>query len=621
MARSTVTYSPEDNKLRLYVGRVPRDEYERLRAAGFISTPKQDCDFVTTWTPRREDLAREYLEDDEDVGDEDYSPEERAADRAERFSGYRDKRAAEAGVSADTFEAGPAAFGHQSQARAERQARRHDRHRTYAVSQWSKAEYWQERTASVIAHALHRSSPAVRRGRILTLEAEQRKHLNELAEAVKRWETWQKIAACDDPAKQTEFATRYAGNLGSSGLDYQHPRRPEQRKTSLYSLLTDPQDPITGAEACAMWLDGRHPDGPAHEGGYYDRWAKHFELRLTYERAMLAADGGTVTTAEIEPGGWIRPSQRDRQIGRAHTNAEGWSQVLRVFKSPATGRVTSVQVMGDDRYLNDPKVKPRTINVERLGEDAYRPPTDEERAKFTEAQNQQKAAAKASKPKAVPIINPTDEDAEKLQGLWNAAEKASHDSSEMRRYGRIYTEYKPSTVRRMTQAQYSDASKGAYAHCTTAVVSERLTKSGRVEVFKIRRCHSDGMTYGADRVIVLTDKPRAAIPWQAVEEAKAKQPSAEKLFPRMAEIDALTRLSWRVDESDREGWALWCDATYAGLVESRSMSQFGFTDFGRQKWAEYQQIIADGGTPGEHGTTYSLSAVAAARSASQPVTA
>jgi hypothetical protein len=64
----SATYCPEDNKLRLYVGRVPRDEYETLRAAGFKSTPKQDCDFVAIWTPEREDIARDYLENGEDTG-------------------------------------------------------------------------------------------------------------------------------------------------------------------------------------------------------------------------------------------------------------------------------------------------------------------------------------------------------------------------------------------------------------------------------------------------------------------------------------------------------------------------------------------------------------------------
>ena len=42
---NSATYCPEDDKLRLYVGRVPRDEYEALRAEGWQSTAKQDCDF------------------------------------------------------------------------------------------------------------------------------------------------------------------------------------------------------------------------------------------------------------------------------------------------------------------------------------------------------------------------------------------------------------------------------------------------------------------------------------------------------------------------------------------------------------------------------------------------
>lgn len=54
---ATATYCPEDNKLRLYCGRVPRDDYVALRSLGFQSTPKQDCDFVAVWTPYREDAA------------------------------------------------------------------------------------------------------------------------------------------------------------------------------------------------------------------------------------------------------------------------------------------------------------------------------------------------------------------------------------------------------------------------------------------------------------------------------------------------------------------------------------------------------------------------------------
>ncbi len=35
------TYSPEDNKLRLYVGRVPREEFLKLRAEGWTTLHKQ----------------------------------------------------------------------------------------------------------------------------------------------------------------------------------------------------------------------------------------------------------------------------------------------------------------------------------------------------------------------------------------------------------------------------------------------------------------------------------------------------------------------------------------------------------------------------------------------------
>lgn len=178
------TYSPEDNKLRLYVGRVPRDEYEALRAEGWTSTPKQGCDFVATWTPERRDRALSYSEV---IEDEDQSPEDRAADRAERFSGYRDKREGEATGHADRYDAGPSAHGFQNASKAGRSAARHDRIADRATDAWSKAEYWQQRTAGVIAHALYASRPDVRMGRILELEADFRRLSKREDEHGKQW--------------------------------------------------------------------------------------------------------------------------------------------------------------------------------------------------------------------------------------------------------------------------------------------------------------------------------------------------------------------------------------------------------------------------------------------------
>lgn len=533
MATSTVTYCPEDNKIRLYVGRVPRDEYERLRAAGFTSTPKQECDFVATWTPSREDLTREYLGDDEDIGDEDYSPEERAADRAERFGEYRDKRAAEAGASADAFEAGPSAFGHQNRARAERQAARHDRKRVYAVSQWAKAEYWQERTASVIGHALHKSSPSVRRGRILTLEAEQRKHEAGREEHRRYYEGWQRIAdmpgadellPMDDEGRYADTSRMNAAqriaytmaNAGSYRLAIRHPDSEAANAAaqklhgqywngfSAYDFLTDnefcgvPFRRLTPREYAALYLaTATNPED------YGKRWSEHYEFRLTYERAMLAAEGGSAAEVEMEAGGWVR-------VGSTRTHrhliaVDGWAQVLKVNRSPVTKRITSVVVHGRDPFgYADPgegqKIREILLNIERAGENAYRAPTDEERAAFQTA----KKAAKKAKP-TISLINPTDVDAEKLQALLNqqAADYA-------RSKGREPSE--PREVKRMTQAEFSRFSgpDGYYA------VKE--FKFGEI-VFKCRRKRVGFTDYNAaESVIVLTDKPQKPLPagWDAV---------------------------------------------------------------------------------------------------------
>jgi hypothetical protein len=56
----TATYSPEDNKLRLYSStRLDREIYARVRGAGFIYAPKQELFVAPMWTPEREDLLIE----------------------------------------------------------------------------------------------------------------------------------------------------------------------------------------------------------------------------------------------------------------------------------------------------------------------------------------------------------------------------------------------------------------------------------------------------------------------------------------------------------------------------------------------------------------------------------
>jgi hypothetical protein len=514
------TYSPEDNKLRLYVGRVPRDEYEKLRAEGWTSTPKQNCDFVATWTPQRRNTALEYAEI---IEDEDMGPEERAADRAERFGEYRDKRTSEATGHADRYDAGPSAHGFQSAARAERAAARHDRIGNHACDAWSKAEYWQRRTAGVIDHALHKSSPAVRMGRIKELEALIRKHESEVEERRTRFHNWQKIAAITEPEKQTALAIKYSG-IGLWWSEYKHPRK--DKKSSLWSLLTDEQDPITGAEAAAFYLSD-HSEPKAD-----DAWSLHYRLRLAYENQMLESQGGRAAFVEMVPGGRI-----------------GGKLIMKVNKSNATGRVVSVN-------LKVPKVGPGwhykisnvtgtdyallQMDTERLPTDAYRPPTAEDLAELEMTKEVTKAAAPKKDP--CPLVNPTDADAERLQALWNERAKVRYDAQEGRKYMK---EHQPSTVCKITQAVYSAASKGSYARAETRQVcrdgelvsqssnmysSERAERAKRIgpPVCSVRITSSDSDQWPyVKRVIILTDKPQKPLP-KEVWEKYSPEPAAPK---------------------------------------------------------------------------------------------
>lgn len=476
------TYCPEDNKLRLYIGRVPREEYLKLRDAGWKALHKQreagGGDFVAHWTPERRDTALEYAGI---IEDEDMGPEERAADRAERFGVYRDKRTDEAAGRADTYDAGPSVHGYQSQARAERAAARHDRIAARACDAWSKAEYWQRRTAGVIAHALHICSPSVRMGRIKELEADLRRH---------------------------------------------------------------------------------------EKAGREDDWTTHYRLRLAYENQMLEAQGGRAGVVEMEVGGtWLG------------------GVIAKINKSSTTGRVVSVQVVVPAvsgwhyRVSNVPGTAYALaqFETERAKPESYQVPTDASRAKLAEFEQAKREPSEAYRAKVppCPLVNPTDEDAEKIQAIWNQSYST---------YARE-TEGMP-TVLRCTQAVYSANAKGSFARVETAELTGgafRLRNSHSMRardfpaVAKVRAC--------GYRVVVLTDKPQKPMP-AAVWHDPRPGVIAE-LETEFAALDAAVRLDWLPEGKD-PARGLLERADMVGLVYISSMTQFGFSDLGHT-WAKAQR--------------------------------
>lgn len=497
------TYSPEDNKLRLYVGRVPRAEYEQLRAEGWQALHKQreagGGDFAAVWTPSRYQTALKYsggIVEDEDMG-----PAERAADRAERFSGYREKRIDEATGHADKYDAGPSAHGFQSEARAEKAAARHDRIGDRACDAWDKAEYWQRRTAGVISHALHLSSPSVRMGRIKTIEADMRKAVSEHLEAVKWLERWSKEGLTHEQAvKFANYDHVHLPRKEGDRPDFPHNPTAYDALTNSHSSLYAPRTLAEVVEA----VKAAHTRAEAH----WQKWIAHYTLRLAYENQMIEAQGGRAASLEIEVGGTF--------CGKV---------IAKVNKSNATGRVVSVHVLDArvDGWVSRASNVPgtayalRQLDTERAAPDAYKAPTDESRAKLAEFETAKKAHAKATKATKTPcpIINPTDADAERLQALWN--EEARAKCSEW-----VRKDFRPSTVRRITQATYSEASKGTYARAYTS----KLCPGGKQEptnynyngslgdpVCQIRATYGDGNTTNkADSVVILTDKPQKPLP-------------------------------------------------------------------------------------------------------------
>lgn len=347
---STATYSPDDNKLRFYAPtRLSEADYATIREAGFAWAPKQGLFVAGMWTPDREDLLLKWAGE---IEDEDKTLEERAEERAERFEGYEDSRRDEAEAArkavdriADGIPMGqPILVGHHSERHARRDAERIQNGMARAVKAWDTAEYWKHRAARAIHHARYKELPAVRARRIKGIEADRRKMEKQKAEAkyaLRFWTGPVPITHTKTGEKQIleiieanrETIARLLGNdCRLSGLkvaktEFGNP--PQVTQWDAWDCLRPDGDryrncPSVTVEHCrdvALRVYPRRVDR-------CDRWLAHYDRRLEYERAMLAAEGGTVADKTgPEKGGacrcWASPSG-------------GWSLIQKVNKVSVT---------------------------------------------------------------------------------------------------------------------------------------------------------------------------------------------------------------------------------------------------------------------------------------------
>lgn len=342
------TYSPDDNKLRLYPeARLPKDEYDQVKAAGFRWAPKQELFVAPMWTPEREDMLLAMAGE---IEDEDTSLVERAEERAERFGDYSASRRDEADAAHKAVDAicehiplgQPILVGHHSERRARRDAEKIENGMRKAIRLWDTAEYWKSRAAGALSHAKYKERPDVRARRIKGIEADQRKSERSKAEAEHGLRFWNGQCTHTDKAtgEKKPFEIIEANRekichlLGASSALH------------FYAVVKD-------GHYFSGW-DVLRPDGDRYEAcpsmtvaelqavalGHYqrciaraDRWLAHYANRLAYERAMLAEDGGLAADGiQFEAGGTV------------NVRRWGWKTILRVNKR--AGQVLSLTVTG-----------------------------------------------------------------------------------------------------------------------------------------------------------------------------------------------------------------------------------------------------------------------------------
>lgn len=323
----TATYSPDDNKLRLYASaRLDDATYQRVKAAGFRWAPKQELFVAPQWTPSRADLLTKLCGE---IGDEDVSLVGRAEQRAERFDEFSDKRASDATRARDAVKqladgipfGQPILVGHHSERKARKHAQQIENGMRHAVRMWETSDYWTRRAAGALSHAKYLERVDVRARRIKKIEADLRKVQRNHDDAAKQVKAWD----LDGLTQQRAAMIAGFSHLSMCFTLAEYPRAlpvsQYEGDKSLWSALNDGIVTPEQAKALAVASCQRVQR-------WAGRWIEHYTLRLSYERAMLNAQGGTVADKTgPEKGGAVRCWAGPRG---------GWAWIKKVNKVTVT---------------------------------------------------------------------------------------------------------------------------------------------------------------------------------------------------------------------------------------------------------------------------------------------
>jgi len=474
--RISATYSPEDNKIRLYASsRLDSETYAAVKAAGFIWAPKQELFVAPKWTPAREDLAIALAGD---IEPEEMTLAERAAIKAERLEGLAGKKYAAANAFArraddisQRFAGGqPILVGHHSERKARKDQERMNAAQGKAIESERAANYWLYRATGVERFANMKNAPRVRAGRIKTLLAELRDLQREINRAQKALVIW----GGSTTDEQIRFALgRIDSRVTMSGWE-------------TYSAVDKGE--LAPSEARARCIASAESviNGPNRR-----RWIEHFLNRLAFERSML----GDVVRYEGE----LTPV-----ILQAFAREHGAEKPAAVVTDSGYYQLSSPLPLplhlADSDYLELSADEWRDL----MQSTGYEVPAPVERRK-------------SNKPAPASLVNPTLEQAEQLQRIWNLQMKIACRE----KGGNIVA--KQNEIKTLTQARYSANSGGSYSPLSTIDIDANGRRVemrwNRMEhvasappVARIRVYTGGGEFYKPSAVVHISDKPAKALP-------------------------------------------------------------------------------------------------------------
>lgn len=346
MCDFTATYSPEDNKLRLYAAyRLDDETYQRVKAAGFKWAPKQELFVAPAWSPEREDLCIELAGE---IEPEQMTVAERAEMKAARLEDLAEKRAQQSDAFAaaarrigERFYAGqPILIGHHSERRARKDRDRMDQNMGAAVKAGKAADYWLYRATSVERHANMKNSARVREGRIKRLLAELRDFQRTVNHGYLLRQAWERCQALQGDAKTQMVNALVGGRLPTGDTapweTYRKWSDGELTEDQVIEIGLAMADRLSGSQNRFRWIE-HTLNRLAYERGEQGGVARFDgELTSTMLQEFARNQGAHKPTAKMEGHEWVLKSAAPLpvQMGdgcELRLSEDGWKDLMQAL--------------------------------------------------------------------------------------------------------------------------------------------------------------------------------------------------------------------------------------------------------------------------------------------------